>query len=255
MKNYSNLSDMTIKGWKSKYSQIRKQFGYSKKEDFESALLLNFILKQSTPLKEIQSKIQEKTVFVIGAGPSLSSGIPYLKKFKKTTKIVADSAVKIILENKILPDIVITDLDGDETSLKRIGKTNSIIVVHAHGDNIDKLPLVSGFKKCVGTTQTEPVGQIQNFGGFTDGDRCVFLAEQFNPKNIILFGMDFGKVIGKHSKTKKSTKQIKLKKLKKGKELLEWVSSKKKKNYYTTSKAIKGFKKICYKDLKYIVNS
>lgn len=254
MKNYSNLSDMTIKGWNSKYSQIRKQFGYNQKEDFESALLLNFIIRQPTPLKEIQKKIQKKSVFVIGAGPSLSLWIPYLKKFKKTTKIVADSALEIILKNKILPDIVVTDLDGDETSLKKIGKTNSIILVHAHGDNIDKLPLVSSFKKCIGTTQTKPIGHIQNFGGFTDGDRCVFLADHFNPKNIILFGMDFGEVIGKYSKTKKSAKQIKLKKLKKGKELLEWIASKNKKNYYTTSKAIKGFKKICYKDLNNIVN-
>ncbi len=255
MKNYANLSDMTIKGWNSKYLEIRKQFGYSKKHDFESALLLNFLLKQSIPLKEIQKKIKGKTIFVIGAGPSLSSAIPFLKKFRNSTKIVADSALKIILENKIFPDIVVTDLDGDEKSLKKIGKTNSIIFVHAHGDNMDKLPLISNFKNCVGTTQTEPVGKIKNFGGFTDGDRSVFLADYFEPKNIILFGMDFGKVIGKYSKTKNSSREIKLKKLKKGKELLEWIASKNKKNYYTTSKEIKGFKKISFKDLKDIVNS
>ncbi|MFB5597469.1 MAG: 6-hydroxymethylpterin diphosphokinase MptE-like protein [Nitrosopumilaceae archaeon] len=246
---------MTIKGWNSRYSEIRKEFRYSKRNDFESALLLNFILKQTTPIKEIQKVIQGKTIFVIGAGPSLSTAIPYLKKYKDATKIVADSALKKILESKILPDIVVTDLDGDELSLKKVGKTNSIILVHAHGDNIAKLPLVSSFKKCVGTTQTQPIGKILNFGGFTDGDRCVFLADHFNPKSIILFGMDFGKIIGKHSKTKSSVKQIKLKKLKRGKRLLEWLASKTKNNFYTTSKSINGFKKICYKDLENIINS
>jgi uncharacterized Rossmann fold enzyme len=246
---------MTIKEWNSKYLEIRKEFGYSKRKDFESSLLLNFILKQTTSLEEIQKAIRGKSVFVIGAGPSLSTAIPYMKKYKHVTKIVADSALKIILENKILPDIVVTDLDGDETSLKKVGKTNSIILVHAHGDNIAKLPLVSSFKKCIGTTQAEPIGKIQNFGGFTDGDRCVFLADHFHPKNVILFGMDFGKIIGKYSKTKSSTKQIKLRKLKRGKKLLEWLASKTKNNFYTTSKSIKGFKKICYKDLERVVNS
>ena len=251
----TNLSDMTIRGWTSRYSEIRKEFGYSREKDFESATLLDLFLKQTSTLKEIKKIIHDKSVFVVGAGPSLSSSFPYLKKYKHVPKIAADSAVQILLEKKIYPEIVVTDLDGEEQSLKRINKKNSIILVHAHGDNIAKLPLVSNFKKCIGTTQTEPIGQIQNFGGFTDGDRCVFLANHFRAKNIILFGMDFGKIVGKYSGTKKSAKQIKLKKLRMGKKLLEWLASKTKNNLYTTSKPIKGFKKICYKDLEKIVNS
>ena len=38
-------------------------------------------------------------------------------------------------------------------SLKKIAK-KSIFVVHAHGDNIEKLEFVKKFKNCVGTTQT-----------------------------------------------------------------------------------------------------
>jgi len=255
MIKHTNLSDMTIKGWTRRYSEIRKEFGYSKRKDFESATLLDLFLKQTSSPKEIKKIIHDKSVFVVGAGPSLSSSFPYLKKYKRVPKIAADSAVQILLEKKIYPEIVVTDLDGEEQSLKRINKKNSIILVHAHGDNIAKLPLVSNFKKCIGTTQTEPIGKIQNFGGFTDGDRCVFLANHFCAKNIILFGMDFGKIVGKYSGTKKSAKQIKLKKLRMGKKLLEWLASKTKNNLYTTSKPIKGFKKICYKDLEKIVNS
>ena len=56
------------------------------------------------------------------------------------------------------------------------------MVVHAHGDNIEKIHLVKNFKNCIGTTQTKSFGKLHNFGGFTDGDRCVFLANHFKAK-------------------------------------------------------------------------
>ena len=68
-------------------------------------------------------------------------------------------------------------------------------------------------KNCIGTTQTNPFNKIQNFGGFTDGDRAVFLASYFGAKKVILFGMDFGKKIGRQSRTESSDRKIKLKKL------------------------------------------
>ena len=109
--------------------------------------------------------------------------------------------------------------------------------------------LVSNFKNCLGTTQTKPIKKIENFGGFTDGDRAVFLAHHFNAEKIILFGMDFGKKIGKYSKTQIRDKKIKIKKLNHARKLLVWLASKNT-NLYTTSKSITGFKKIQYKDLK-----
>ena len=45
------------------------------------------------------------------------------------------------MENDIKPDIIVTDLDGDENSLKKIGKSSSLFVVHAHGNNIEKIKL------------------------------------------------------------------------------------------------------------------
>ncbi len=62
--------------------------------------------------------------------------------------------------------------------------------------------------------------------------------------------MDFGKKIGSNTKTKNQNKKIKLKKLNRGKKLLEWLASKKSRDLYTTSKPIKGFKRIKYSELK-----
>ena len=249
----TNLSHMTLLGWEKRYSEILKEFGYSKKRDFESAKILNSILKNRFPLSKLRELIANQDVFIIGGGPSLLSSIPILKKHNSITKIVADGAVKALIENKIKPDILVTDLDGDKKSLKKIGKSSIIKAIHAHGDNINKLDLVSNFKNCIGTTETKPFGKIHNFGGFTDGDRSVFLAHHFKAKRIFLFGMDFGNKIGKYSKTKISDKKIKIKKLQRGKKLLEWLASKNSSDLYTTSKNIKGFKKIRYNELEKVL--
>ena len=242
-----------ISGWRKRYFSILKELNYSEKKDKESALILDSILKKTDTIKKIRKLIEGKTIFVIGSGPSLSSAIPKLKKLEKSIKIAADSSLKPLVDNGIIPDIIVTDLDGNEDTIKKISKTKSIFVIHAHGDNIEKLQIVKKMKNCIGTTQTNPFNKVQNFGGFTDGDRGVFLASYFNAKKIILFGMDFGNQIGKFSNTKKSDREIKLKKLKIGKNLLIWLSTITKSELFTTSKPIEGFKKIAYKELDIII--
>jgi len=242
-----------ILGWKKRYFSILKELNYSQKKDKESALILDSILQKTDTIKKIERLIQGKTIFVIGSGPSLSFAIPKLKKLKKSVKIAADSSLKPLVDNGIIPDIIVTDLDGNEDTIKKISKTKSIFVIHAHGDNIEKLEMVKKIKNCIGTTQTNPFNKIKNFGGFTDGDRGVFLASHFNAKKIILFGMDFGNKIGKFSNTKKSDREIKLKKLEIGMNLLIWLSTITKSELFTTSKPIEGFKKISYKDLDNII--
>ena len=242
-----------VSGWDSKYLEILREFGYDRKKDLDSAIILNSILKDTKPLKKIRNSIDSKTVFVIGSGPSLSDTIPFLKKFKNTTKIVADSALKPLIENDINPDIVVTDLDGDEKSLKKIGDTDTVFVVHAHGDNIARLQFVENFRNYIGTTQTKPFGKIKNFGGFTDGDRAVFLASYFKAKKIILCGMDFGKKIGKFSNTRVSDREIKMKKLKKAGSLLVWLSKKSRSELFTTSTPIEGFKRVRLQELDIII--
>ncbi|MBI5146245.1 MAG: DUF115 domain-containing protein [Thaumarchaeota archaeon] len=241
---------MTISGWNSKYEQISREFGYSKKDDQDSAVLLDSIIKKRFSPTRLKKMVCGKTVFVIGAGPSLQSSIDTLKKYKDIVMICADGAVTFLIQNGIRPKIVVTDLDGDLELLEKIKKTNTVFVVHAHGDNADRLDFVRNFKNCIGTTQTKEIGKICNFGGFTDGDRCVFLASHFGAKKIVLFGMDFGTRIGKYSKTNNADKKTKRKKLKYGKSLLEWLATKSKSEFFTLSKPIKGFKKITYRNLE-----
>ena len=244
---------MTIHGWKTKFNEIRKEFGYTETEDLISAKKLNLLLKRKNSKKEFENIIKGKTVFVIGAGPSLSKSLKHIKKSKNITKIVADGAVRALLEKNIKPDILVTDLDGDLESIKKIGRTKIPIIVHAHGNNSDRLEIVKGFSNVIGSTQTRKFGKLENFGGFTDGDRCVFLAEYFNASKIVLIGMDFGQKIGRYSKQKVINRRTKIKKLKFGKMIIEWFATKSKAKLYSTKK-MKGYKTIRLVDLECIEN-
>lgn len=245
---------MSISGWKKKYDEIIREFNYNVKDDMKSAKLLNSLLKSDPPIKKLKSLIENQIVFIIGAGPSISLSINILKEFQHVTKIVADGATSALIENNIEPDIIVTDLDGCDNYINNI-KDKTMVIVHAHGDNYNKLKLVLGIKNCIGTTETKPFGNIYNFGGFTDGDRCVFLASYFNASKVILFGMDFGDVIGKYSKKIIPNKLLKIKKMKMAESLLEWLAMRKKIKFYTTSKMMAGFIKINYNDVKNVIRS
>ena len=244
---------MTIHGWKTKFNEIRKEFGYTETEDLISAKKLNSLLKRKNSKKKFEDIIKGKTIFIIGAGPSLSQSLKYIKKSKNITKIVADGAVRALLEKNIRPDILVTDLDGDIESIKKIGKTKIPIIVHAHGDNSNRLEIVKKLSNVTGTTQTREFGKLKNYGGFTDGDRCVFLAEYFNASKIVLIGMDFGRKIGKYSKHRVINRKTKLKKLKSGKMIIEWFATKSKADLYST-KRMEGYKTIRLIDLECIEN-
>jgi 2-amino-4-hydroxy-6-hydroxymethyldihydropteridine diphosphokinase len=242
---------MRFADWFPYYQGIRAEFGYSTEKDQEAAKILSDIIKEKKALdpKVLKRKIKGKNIIVVGAGPSLENEkvLKYIKKNKKFVKIAADSAVQFLIENKIKPDVVVTDLDGNSTFLQKAEKSGAIMVVHAHGDNTDILKkLVPKFRKLVGSTQVAPVENVHNFGGFTDGDRSVFLAEEFGAKKIVLVGMDFGDSIGKYysSKEKKvKDPELKKQKMQAGRRLLEMLAKQSRSQLVDTAqRPIKGFK-------------
>ena len=73
---------MTIRGWKTQFKEIRKEFGYLEKDDLISAKRLDSLLKGKNSKRQFQNMIRGKTVFIIGAGPSLTRSLKYIKKSK-----------------------------------------------------------------------------------------------------------------------------------------------------------------------------
>lgn len=231
--------------WFPYYQEIREQFGYSTEKDQEAAKVLSYLTRRKAlDLKVLRKKIRGKKVLVIGAGASLEDSIPYVKKNRNSTKIVANGAVHAILEHRIKPDVVVTDLDGNQLSLKEADKLGAIMVVHAHGDNIPLMTkLVPKFRHVIGSTQVMPMNNVYNFGGFTDGDRSVFLAEELGANRIVLVGMDLGNEIGKHhSKSAVQDSDLKRAKMKVAKKLLAMLAIRTRSELFDTSLSpVKGF--------------
>ena len=224
---------MDYKDWESIYRKIVKEFHFSVENDEKAADVLNTLLKQKTPLSldEIRAIIIGKEIIIFGAGPSLENSIIKHKKiFVNKLKIAADGATTALIKYGIHPDIIVTDLDGKIPDQLKANLDGGIVVVHAHGDNIDKIKkYVPKFKgEIVGTTQInpEPYGSIHNFGGFTDGDRAVYLADHFHAKKIYLIGFDFNNEIGRYSFAENKNKTLKLKKLRWCKNLVNMLNKK-----------------------------
>ena len=136
-----------------------------------------------------------------------------------------------------------TDLDGNQLFLKKADKLGAIMVVHAHGDNIPAMnKLVPKLRHIIGSTQVMPVNNVYNFGGFTDGDRSVFLAEELGASQITLVSMDLGNEIGKYSKTKVQDSELKKAKMKVARRLLVMLAGRTRSELFDTSvNPIRGF--------------
>ncbi|MXY61545.1 MAG: DUF115 domain-containing protein [Cenarchaeum sp. SB0665_bin_23] len=233
-----------IPAWPVWYEKICKQFGYNPDEDHAAAVILNDILEYFD-LDMLHNIINNKTVLCVGAGPSLLSVIPTIRNFSMPI-IAADSALQTLIRYKITPDIVVTDLDGQLDCMMSLADSSIIFVVHAHGNNMDRLSMSRAFRRCLGTTQNRPFGKLHNFGGFTDGDRMVFLASYFKARSIILCGMDLNGPVSTWSipDSADTTVAAKLSKLHMAASLLEWLAQNSHSRMYTLSCDVRGFTQI-----------
>ena len=175
--------------------------------DRESTKLLTSLLESIDPnplLKRLANSISGSKVVVCGAGPSLKKHMKALLKRGELTEsviVVADGATSVILELELRCDVVVTDLDGDIDHLLEAKNNGALLIVHGHGDNIDRVKLyVPKLGDVLGSTQVEPTDRAFLWGGFTDGDRACHVVSEYTPERIILAGMDFGATVGKWSK-------------------------------------------------------
>lgn len=190
---------MKFEEWEPIYNLILEDMHFDRLYDERSARLLSKMLEMKARKKipdvveidVLRNAIQGKDVLVCGKAPRLKDDIKKID-FKKYVVIAADGATSILLNADITPDIIVTDLDGNMDDEALANEKGAIMVVHAHGDNMDALSAeVPGLKRVIGTTQSKPLKNVYNFGGFTDGDRSVFLAREMGAKSIKLIGFDF----------------------------------------------------------------
>ena len=221
--------------WERYYKEILDDFGFSREDDEYSAKVLDEILSEEgcLTLDDLGQIVNFSDKYIVfGAGPSLKKHIVELKEnkdLKDYVLVAADGATTALIEERISPDIVVTDLDGNLDDILLANLRGANIVVHAHGDNLEQIiKFTSFFNNVLGTTQAQPVGNVYNFGGFTDGDRAIFLAVALGASEISLAGMDFGDIVTKYSRPNLATDladadEFKRKKLKYAEELTAWI--------------------------------
>ncbi len=212
--------------WRPWYEQIVARLNLDPLEDWRAARVLNGLLPEPD-LAGLSKLIRGKECVVFGAGPSLEADLRNVVRSRWLTKVLiaADGATSALLRYRP-PDAVVTDLDGNVEDQLTAWHLGSWMVIHAHGDNLDQVrevvPRIG--ERIIGTTQVRPFGKLYNFGGFTDGDRAVFMAHELGASKIYLAGMDLGREIGVYSGDKDLKR--KFTKLEICGELLAWLGKK-----------------------------
>ncbi|TLZ85470.1 MAG: DUF115 domain-containing protein [Methanobacteriota archaeon] len=181
---------MDFETWQPFYEQILSDFGFSRDKDEAVAAELDKLLGgHRVPDSALRKILRGKEVTVAGNGPNLEDEIGEAVGVLLT----ADEATSVALGRGLIPAILVTDLDGIVADQVKANAEGTIAVIHGHGDNGPAVrewaPRFSG--GTVATTQSRPLGGLRNFGGFTDGDRAVFLADHFGAARIRLVGFDF----------------------------------------------------------------
>ncbi len=184
------------------YPKILKDFGFKRELDELSAKLLHDVAKDRLlDCSVLERRIKGKDVAVVG-------GAYGGERFECDIVITAGKAV---MKYDGVPDIHVTDLEEPDDLILKLEREGCILVIHAHGDNLDRIrSVVPKLKAFVGTTQSRPFGRVYNFCGFTDGDRAALIAKRFGAKTVKLVGFDFERASG-----------VKLRKLMWAKRILE----------------------------------
>ncbi|MGB8309355.1 MAG: 6-hydroxymethylpterin diphosphokinase MptE-like protein [Methanoregula sp.] len=180
---------MEFSAWEPHYLEILAYFGFSREDDEKAAKLLATLLNRDD-LSTLIQLVKGYGVTVCGNAPLLERELALIPD--GSVIFAADAAADVLFTHGIRPDAVFTDLDGATDLLIEMNQAGTIVVVHAHGDNISLIrhwvPRFTG--PVIGTTQSTPLAHVHNFGGFSDGDRAVFAADSLGAERITLVGFD-----------------------------------------------------------------
>lgn len=229
-------SDFSLSIWLEKwYPLICEYLDIDEKGDLNALQRILQDHKSNISKEVLEKKIKGKNILTIAPGIHLEHELDmYLKsgKTKMDFTISSNGATSYLISQNIIPDLIVTDLDGrieDQIEAQNRGGT---VLIHVHEDNIETVEEnISAFSEgdFIFTTQGAPLQGSYNFLGFTDGDRAICLATYFEAYSIHLIGYDFGESIGKYSKASKINQtqlERKMKKFTIAKSIINWCLNK-----------------------------
>ena len=182
---------MLYTDWEPIYASILADFGYGRLGDERARDRLAATLGDGPPLSPADLDL-DGTVAVCGGGPSLSEELPLAED--ADTVVAASIAADTCLEAGIDVDCMVTDLDKNPETARALSKDGTPVAAHAHGDNVSAIERwVPTFDTAavLPTTQAAPAPPVRNPGGFTDGDRAAFLADECGAERLVFPGWSF----------------------------------------------------------------
>jgi len=210
-------------------NEVRLAFGWEYTDDFESANQMSLTFDHDAPFGNIdwniqgrnqtlqdicQDLISSQKVVIIGA--AVEKEMLEQINQEDVSIIAADGSVGALKDFQNLVCIV-SDLDGGE-HIDLAAINSQRFIIHAHGDNhkrwkniLARWSTLPSPPTLVLSHQTdEQLPGMENFGGFTDGDRalCFAIWAGVKTENIELIGFSTDKV-GEWSGTTNQEKKLK----------------------------------------------
>ena len=191
--------------WEPTYKAILAEFQFDRTKDEEAAkrLAKRIAAAPYDPVRawrRLLAHFAARPTIVLGAADDAATRLGTIPAVSRL--VAADGATTAALEAGRRPDLIVTDLDGNIEDEIRAVRHGSYVAIHAHGDNMPEverwLPRFEP-SRVFGTCQSEPVGALQNVGGFTDGDRACHIAHALGASELLLVGFDFEGPVGKYS--------------------------------------------------------
>jgi hypothetical protein len=181
---------MNYETWEPVYESILSEFGYDRAADERARDVLAGSVEPFDWSR--LAPVADATVAIAGAAPSLTDETA--RAAAADFVFAASTAADVLREADVAVDVMVTDLDKNPATAVELSRDGVPVAVHAHGDNVDAIRRwLPDFdvENVVATTQARPVGAVVNPGGFTDGDRAAFLADELDAEHLQFVGWDF----------------------------------------------------------------
>src|SRR6056297_132704 len=210
------MSDsLSFQAWEPVYEAILADLGFDRAADEQAR---DVAAEVAQPFDHGRlADLDGATVAIVGAAPSLSTELASFEPTSVDAIVAASTAVDVLADHNITVDLMVTDLDKNVATARELTHEGTPVAAHAHGDNIptlrEWLPRFDPASTLV-TTQAEPQSPVENFGGFTDGDRAAFISDAFGAAELRFFGWNFDDP---------SVDPLKARKLRWAEQLLYWL--------------------------------
>jgi uncharacterized Rossmann fold enzyme len=179
---------MRFADWEPVYEAILAAFGYGRAADERARDRLAALLS-GPGYDATRLSFAGETVAIAGGADRLADDLALAREADAV--VAASDAATRLREHDIAVECMVTDLDKSPETARELTAEGTPVAVHAHGDNVPALRSVVPNldpSEVIPTTQARPADGVENYGGFTDGDRAAFLADALGADRLVFPG-------------------------------------------------------------------